>query len=143
MYQNHYTLLSIRAYLCLGFEKFTSNKIFFSDHFLRVALILENFIKSQTITQCATLSFQIDLYFLIKQGEINFASEVPKGLTSRMSSTGQWITMNVVCVDQDKMFKLSSKLLMLVTGEAGDTVQFAEYMEKNIQLYKMRNGGSC
>lgn len=51
--------------------------------------------------------------------------------------------MNVVCVDQDKMFKLSSKLLMLVTGEAGDTVQFAEYMEKNIQLYKMRNGESC
>ena len=45
------------------------------------------------------------------------------------------------CVsDQDKMFKLSSKLLMLVTGEAGDTVQFAEYIEKNIQLYKMRNG---
>ncbi|XP_067032067.1 proteasome subunit beta type-2-like [Acropora muricata] len=42
--------------------------------------------------------------------------------------------------DQDKMFKLSSKLLMLVTGEAGDTVQFAEYIEKNIQLYKMRNG---
>lgn len=38
------------------------------------------------------------------------------------------------------MFKLSSKLLMLVTGEAGDTVQFAEYIEKNIQLYKMRNG---
>ena len=29
---------------------------------------------------------------------------------------------------------------MLVTGEAGDTVQFAEYMEKNIQLYKMKNG---
>ena len=142
MYQNHYTLLSIRAYLCLGFEKFTSNKIF-SDHFLRVALILENFFNSQTITQCATLPFQIDLYFLIKQGEINFASEVPKGLTSLMPSTGQWITMNVVCVDQDKMFKLSSKLLMLVTGEAGDTVQFAEYMEKNIQLYKMRNGGSC
>lgn len=47
----------------------------------------------------------------------------------------------VFCVsDQDKMFKLSSKLLMLVTGEAGDTVQFAEYIEKNIQLYKMRNG---
>ena len=29
---------------------------------------------------------------------------------------------------------------MLVTGESGDTVQFAEYIEKNIQLYKMRNG---
>lgn len=32
---------------------------------------------------------------------------------------------------------------MLVTGEAGDTVQFAEYMEKNIQLYKMKNGKPC
>lgn len=29
---------------------------------------------------------------------------------------------------------------MLVTGESGDTVQFAEYIEKNVQLYKMRNG---
>jgi len=42
--------------------------------------------------------------------------------------------------DYDKMFKLSDKLLMLVTGESGDTVQFAEYIGKNIQLYKMRNG---
>lgn len=38
------------------------------------------------------------------------------------------------------MFKLSKKLMMLVTGEPGDTVQFAEYIAKNIQLYKMRNG---
>ena len=30
------------------------------------------------------------------------------------------------------MFKLSDKLLMLVSGEAGDAVQFAEYIEKNI-----------
>lgn len=29
---------------------------------------------------------------------------------------------------------------MSVTGESGDTVQFAEYIAKNIQLYKMRNG---
>lgn len=42
--------------------------------------------------------------------------------------------------DNDKMFKLSKKLMMLVTGEPGDTVQFAEYIAKNIQLYKMRNG---
>ncbi|XP_013405017.1 proteasome subunit beta type-2 [Lingula anatina] len=42
--------------------------------------------------------------------------------------------------DQDKMFQLSSKLMMLVCGESGDTVQFAEYIAKNIQLYKMRNG---
>lgn len=44
--------------------------------------------------------------------------------------------------DQDKMFKLSDKLLMLCVGESGDTVQFAEYIEKNIQLYKIRNGNS-
>lgn len=42
--------------------------------------------------------------------------------------------------DYDKMHKMSDKLLMLVSGEAGDTVQFAEYISKNIQLYKMRNG---
>ncbi|XP_064625001.1 proteasome subunit beta type-2-like [Lineus longissimus] len=42
--------------------------------------------------------------------------------------------------DHDKMFKLSDNLLMLVSGESGDTVQFAEYISKNIQLYKMRNG---
>ena len=51
--------------------------------------------------------------------------------------------LHLTSTDQDKMFKLSSKLLMLVTGEAGDTVQFAEYMEKNIQLYKMKNGKPC
>lgn len=40
------------------------------------------------------------------------------------------------------MFKLSEKILLLCVGEAGDTVQFAEYIQKNVQLYKMRNGGS-
>lgn len=29
---------------------------------------------------------------------------------------------------------------MAVSGETGDTTQFAEYISKNIQLYKMRNG---
>ncbi|XP_061665352.1 proteasome subunit beta type-2 isoform X2 [Syngnathoides biaculeatus] len=38
------------------------------------------------------------------------------------------------------MFKLSEKILLLCAGEAGDTVQFAEYIQKNVQLYKMRNG---
>lgn len=42
--------------------------------------------------------------------------------------------------DEDKMFKLSDRLLMGITGESGDTTHFAEYIEKNIQLYKMRNG---
>ncbi|KAM9691972.1 proteasome subunit beta type-2 [Dama dama] len=42
--------------------------------------------------------------------------------------------------DHDKMFKMSEKILLLCVGEAGDTVQFAEYIQKNVQLYKMRNG---
>ena len=42
--------------------------------------------------------------------------------------------------DHDKMFKLSDKLLMGVVGDSGDSVQFSEYIAKNIQLYKMRNG---
>lgn len=42
--------------------------------------------------------------------------------------------------DHDKMFKLSDKLLMATSGEEGDAVQFAEYIAKNIQLYKIRNG---
>ena len=42
--------------------------------------------------------------------------------------------------DEDKLYKISKRLVMNVTGEAGDTVQFAEYISKNLQLYKMRNG---
>lgn len=42
--------------------------------------------------------------------------------------------------DHDKMFELSNNLVMAVTGEPGDTVQFSEYIAKNIQLYKMKNG---
>jgi len=50
------------------------------------------------------------------------------------------LNINLISLDEDKMFKLSDNLLMAVVGEAGDTTQFAEYIEKNIQLYKMRNG---
>lgn len=35
---------------------------------------------------------------------------------------------------------MSNKLIMAVSGESGDTTQFSEYIAKNIQLYKMRNG---
>ncbi|GLG92284.1 hypothetical protein R5R35_008418 [Gryllus longicercus] len=42
--------------------------------------------------------------------------------------------------DEDKLYRISSKLVMAVSGEAGDTTQFAEYIAKNVQLYKMRNG---
>ncbi|RWS22866.1 proteasome subunit beta type-2-like protein [Leptotrombidium deliense] len=42
--------------------------------------------------------------------------------------------------DENKLYKLSDTLMMAVCGEPGDTKQFAEFIEKNIQLYKMRNG---
>ena len=46
----------------------------------------------------------------------------------------------VVKNDETKTYRLSDHLLLGVNGEAGDTAQFAEFIEKNIQLYKMRNG---
>ncbi len=46
----------------------------------------------------------------------------------------------VVKDDYDKTFRLSDHLMLGVSGEPGDTVQFAEFIAKNIQLYKMRNG---
>merc|ERR1712204_152420 len=42
--------------------------------------------------------------------------------------------------DYNKTIKLSEKMLMSVVGESGDTTQYAEFIAKNIQLYKMRNG---
>ncbi|XP_054159675.1 proteasome subunit beta type-2-like [Oppia nitens] len=46
----------------------------------------------------------------------------------------------VVKSDEKKLYPLSDHLLLGVNGEAGDTVQFAEFIEKNISLYSMRNG---
>lgn len=43
-------------------------------------------------------------------------------------------------LDEEKIYKISDKLVMGVIGDSGDTNQFAEYIAKNIQLYKMRNG---
>lgn len=38
------------------------------------------------------------------------------------------------------MITLGNRLLMAGVGDSGDTVQFAEYIAKNIQLYRMKNG---
>ncbi|KAK4883782.1 hypothetical protein RN001_000053 [Aquatica leii] len=46
----------------------------------------------------------------------------------------------VMKTDENKLHKLSNKLVMAISGEQGDTTQFAEYIAKNIQLYKMHNG---
>ncbi|KAJ9311426.1 hypothetical protein DTO271D3_8311 [Paecilomyces variotii] len=39
----------------------------------------------------------------------------------------------------DKTRELNKHTLMAFSGEAGDTVQFAEYIQANVQLYTMRN----
>merc|ERR1712241_20993 len=46
----------------------------------------------------------------------------------------------VVKDDETKTFPISDNIVMAVSGESGDTVQFAEFVAKNVQLYKMRNG---
>lgn len=42
--------------------------------------------------------------------------------------------------DQDKLFKLDKQIGIVVCGEPGDTMYFGEYIQKNIALYRTRNG---
>lgn len=50
-------------------------------------------------------------------------------------------TFSIIVVknDMNKIYPLSDRLVMGVSGEPGDSVQFSEYISKNITLYKMRN----
>ncbi|TFY58760.1 hypothetical protein EVJ58_g6217 [Rhodofomes roseus] len=41
--------------------------------------------------------------------------------------------------DEDKIKVLSPHLLMAFSGEPGDTVNFAEYVERNLRLYHIRH----
>ena len=43
---------------------------------------------------------------------------------------------------QDKLFHLGDQLGMVVCGDSGDTVYFGEYIQKNLALYRIRNGYS-
>nr|CDS26117.1 proteasome (prosome macropain) subunit beta [Hymenolepis microstoma] len=42
--------------------------------------------------------------------------------------------------DVDKTFELSKHCLLAACGEPGDAVQFAEFIQQNMQLYEIRNG---
>jgi 20S proteasome subunit beta 4 len=48
--------------------------------------------------------------------------------------------ITVLKATDDKTRDLTEHSLLAFTGEAGDTVQFAEYLQANIQLYGIRNG---
>lgn len=54
------------------------------------------------------------------------------------NSAGRSIVM--MKQDQDKLIRLDDRLGMVLCGEAGDTVYFGEYIQKNVTLYRMRNG---
>ncbi|KAL6716425.1 Proteasome subunit beta type-4 [Lecanora helva] len=45
----------------------------------------------------------------------------------------------ILKASDDKTRELNKHTVMAFSGEAGDTVQFAEYIQANIQLYSMRN----
>ncbi|KAL2215604.1 proteasome component Pre1 [Thermoascus aurantiacus ATCC 26904] len=46
----------------------------------------------------------------------------------------------ILKASDDKTRELNKHTIMAFSGEAGDTVQFAEYIQANVQLYTMRNG---
>jgi 20S proteasome subunit beta 4 len=41
---------------------------------------------------------------------------------------------------EDKSRELNSHNLMIFSGEAGDTVQFSEFVQRNIKVYGIRHG---
>ncbi|KAF4594979.1 proteasome subunit beta type-2 [Ophiocordyceps camponoti-floridani] len=45
----------------------------------------------------------------------------------------------ILKASDDKTRVLNKRTLLAYSGEAGDTVQFAEYIQRNAQLYSMRN----
>ncbi|KAH3676249.1 hypothetical protein WICMUC_002126 [Wickerhamomyces mucosus] len=54
--------------------------------------------------------------------------------TSKAATRG----ISVLKADDDKTRNLSEHSLIAFTGESGDTVQFAEYIQANVQLYDIR-----
>ncbi|XP_040581942.1 proteasome subunit beta type-2 [Lepeophtheirus salmonis] len=58
-----------------------------------------------------------------------------------MVATDQTCAQSILMLKDtcEKTYPLTNHLLMSALGESGDTTQFAEFMAKNIQLYKMRN----
>jgi len=71
-----------------------------------------------------------DYYFLLLQFIIPIKIKLLKY---------DYLQQILLLLDESKIFKISSQVVMAVSGESGDTNQFAEYISKNMQLYKMRN----
>ncbi|KAJ3044261.1 Proteasome subunit beta type-2 [Rhizophlyctis rosea] len=65
-----------------------------------------------------------------------------KGKDFVLTAADRTAARSIVVMKQgeDKSRKLNDNILMLYSGEAGDTVQFAEYIQRNVQLYGIRHG---
>ncbi|KIY70568.1 20S proteasome subunit [Cylindrobasidium torrendii FP15055 ss-10] len=65
-----------------------------------------------------------------------------KGYTIVASDTTAARSIVKMKVDEDRIKVLSSHLLMACSGEPGDTIQFSEFVERNIRLFQIRNNYS-
>ncbi|KAH9860402.1 putative proteasome subunit beta type-4 [Plenodomus biglobosus] len=75
---------------------------------------------------------------------ITVTMEVLLGITGKdftliASSKAAMRGATILKASDDKTRVLNTHTLMTFSGEAGDTVQFAEYIQANVQLYSMRN----
>ncbi|OAA39944.1 Proteasome, subunit alpha/beta [Metarhizium rileyi] len=76
--------------------------------------------------------------------ELVASKEVLLGITGKdftiiAASKAAMRGATILKADDDKTRELNKHTLMAFSGEAGDTVQFAEYIQRNAQLYSMRN----
>ncbi|KAE8216639.1 hypothetical protein CF327_g223 [Tilletia walkeri] len=62
-----------------------------------------------------------------------------KGATIIASDCNSARSIVKMKTDDDKQKVLSKHLIMAFTGESGDTLQFSEYVERNLRLYGIRN----
>ena len=63
------------------------------------------------------------------------------GRSSNERATNKATVRGVTVLNQtdDKSRTLNRHNLLLFAGESGDTIQFAEYIQANVQLYGMKN----
>ncbi|CAK1601582.1 unnamed protein product [Parnassius mnemosyne] len=61
-----------------------------------------------------------------------------------MIAADQTLTQSVLLLGNDgnKLYEVSDTIVMGLNGDMGDTTQFAEFVAKNLKLYKMRNSYS-
>ena len=133
------------------FQKLAMMMLILNEHVLKV-------FKYECISEkCSTYNYNLwddtikhnlySQYWILrfKYAQIEFKMECVIGIVGKdfvllAADTNQAHSIVVMKQDEDKMIKLGSHSAMLVTGDPGDKVQFGEYIQRNLQLYKMVNG---